>query len=127
MRVLLIDDSKVMRTIVRTTLAEFDLDIVEAENGAEALEVVASGPLPDLILVDWHMPVMDGLEFIREFRKSPAHAPARVLMVTTVNDVEKVQDALEAGANEYLMKPFTKDALVDKIQMLGIQLVGSGA
>ncbi len=118
MRVLVIDDSRAMRTILRTTLAEMGHESVEAGNGQEGLDRVASkGPF-ELVLVDWNMPVLNGLEFIRAVRSNPANAAMKIVMVTTEVEMGQVAKALDAGANEYLMKPFTRDSLKEKIEML---------
>jgi two-component system chemotaxis response regulator CheY len=104
--------------ILRTILAEMGHEVVEAGNGQEGLNQVQSrGPF-DLALVDWNMPVLNGYEFVQAVRADPAHAAMKIVMVTTEVEMSQVARALEAGANEYVMKPFTRDILKEKIEML---------
>ena len=118
MRALVIDDSRAMRMILRNALQELGHNVTEAGNGQEALATLqASGPF-DLALVDWNMPVLNGFEFVRAVRQLPAHNNMKLMMVTTEVETSQVARALEAGANEYLMKPFTKDLLRDKLELL---------
>jgi len=121
MKVLVVDDSKAMRRIIKQSLRDLGFDSDDAENGLVALESLEANPtLYDLVLVDWNMPEMNGYDFLCEVRKRDEYADLNILMVTTENEVEQMLKALDAGANEYLMKPFTKDALLDKIELLGI-------
>ena len=121
MKVLVVDDSKAMRRIIKQTLRDLGFESGEAEHGLMALEVLEANPTEfNLILVDWNMPEMNGYEFLCEVRKRDQFADLNILMVTTENEVEQMLKALDAGANEYLMKPFTKDALLDKLELLGI-------
>ena len=120
MRALVIDDSKPIRSILGKFLRELGFDITEAVNGKNALdELDRLGP-PDLALVDWNMPEMNGLEFVRSVRANPIYDQVPLMMVTTETDMERVSAALEAGANEYVMKPFTKDVILEKLQLLGM-------
>src|SRR5262245_52598030 len=112
MRALVIDDSRAVRIIINKILQEIGMEVAEAANGADAMEQLRRLPDVDLILVDWNMPVMDGLEFIKSVRAQRAFDTVRIIMVTTETESEQVTRALEAGANEYVMKPFTKDILV---------------
>ncbi len=119
MRAMVVDDSRAMRTIIGRILKEIGFEIAEAGNGQEAIEVIKTkGPIT-IALVDWNMPVMNGIEFVRAVRADAAHNEMRLMMVTTEAEVGHVSQALEAGANEYLMKPFTKDILVEKLQLVG--------
>ena len=121
MKVLVVDDSKAMRRIIKQSFRDLGFDSDEAENGLRALEVLESKPTDySLILVDWNMPEMNGYEFVCEVRKRDEFSELSILMVTTENEVEQMLKALDAGANEYLMKPFTKDALLDKLELLGV-------
>ena len=120
MRTLVIDDSRVKRIVIGNILREIGMEVIEAGNGAEGLEQMRIEPDVDLILVDWNMPVMDGLEFIRAVRSQRAYDGVRIVMVTTETESEQVARAFHAGANEYIMKPFTKDVLVAKINMLNV-------
>ena len=120
MLVLIIDDSRAMRAILRTTLKQLGFETVEAANGQEGLERVSDrGPF-DLALVDWNMPVMNGLEFVTAIRADPSKAGMRIMMVTTEVEMCQVARALSAGADEYVMKPFTSEILHDKLSMLGL-------
>lgn len=120
MRALVIDDSKPIRSILGKFLKELGFDITEAVNGKNALdELDRLGP-PDLALVDWNMPEMNGLDFVRSVRANQRYDQVPLMMVTTETDMERVAAALEAGANEYVMKPFTKDVILDKLQLLGM-------
>src|SRR4051812_13207747 len=115
MRALVIDDSRTVRAIIGQILREVGLEVVEAGNGREGLDRLRDDPAVELVLVDWNMPVMDGLEFIRAVRAERAYDAVRIMMVTTETEQEQVIRALDAGANEYVMKPFTRDILVAKL------------
>lgn len=118
MRAIVIDDSRAMRMILRNVLSELGHESVEATNGQEGLDTVQSqGPF-ELALVDWNMPIMNGYDFVKAVRSNPAFQAMKIVMVTTEIETSQVTKALEAGANEYVMKPFTKDALKDKLEML---------
>lgn len=124
MRALIVDDSKTMRRIVGKVVKENGFEtIVEAENGEEAMTRLrdsgADAPL-QLALVDWNMPVMDGLSFVKAAR-AEGYAELPIIMITTEGSMEYVTRAIEAGANEYLMKPFTKESLRDKLALLGFE------
>ncbi len=118
MRALVIDDSRTVRAVIGSYLTEAGLEVVEAGNGREGLDVLRRDPGIDLVLVDWNMPVMNGLEFIQAARADRAYDRVRIVMVTTETEQEQVIRALEAGANEYVMKPFTKEILVAKLSLL---------
>jgi two-component system chemotaxis response regulator CheY len=120
MRVLVIDDSRTVRAIIGKILREVGLEVVEAANGREGLEQMSQPPGVELVLVDWNMPVMNGLEFIQAVRAERAYDSVRIMMVTTETEQEQVMRALSAGANEYMMKPFTKEILVAKLGLLDI-------
>jgi two-component system chemotaxis response regulator CheY len=120
MRALVIDDSRAVRVIIGKILREIGMEVIEAANGREALERMNSDGSVELVLVDWNMPEMNGLDFIRAIRARREFDPVRILMVTTETESEQVSRALEAGANEYLMKPFTKDVLVAKLNLLDV-------
>ena len=118
-RALIVDDSKSTRMILARTLKEFGYVVTEAADGKQALEELSqSEQVPELILTDWNMPVMNGLEFVREVRKADRFASSAVVMVTTRTEMDQIVLALEAGANEYVMKPFTKEILGDKLRLL---------
>lgn len=120
MRALVIDDSRTVRMIIRRTLIELGLEVVEAGNGREGLEQLRQQEDVGLVLVDWNMPEMNGLEFIQAVRAQRAYDAVRLVMVTTETEQEQVLRALDAGANEYVMKPFTKEILVAKINLLDV-------
>ncbi len=121
MRALVIDDSKAIRIVLRKLLGELGFEVVEAADGREALQRL-NGPMGpfDLALVDWNMPEMNGLEFVREVRGQGGHEDLTMVMVTTETESGQVVRALAAGANEYIMKPFSRDVLLDKLSMLGL-------
>ena len=122
MRVLVVDDSRAVRTMIRGMLEEaFSYSVVEAGNGEEALTQFKEFPDITLAFVDWNMPVMNGLEFVEAVRKKPDSTQLRIVMVTTETEAERVMQALTAGANEYIMKPFDEDILRDKLSILGIE------
>lgn len=120
MKALVVDDSRPIRTIETSILRDLGFDTSTACNGREALECLESGLLPDVVLVDWNMPEMDGLSFVKAVRSEKRYASMPVLMVTTETESEQMMKALLAGADEYLMKPFQKDGLVDKLRLLGV-------
>jgi two-component system chemotaxis response regulator CheY len=95
-------------------------EVREAGNGAEALATLNAGGPPNLVMADWNMPVMDGLELLRQIRASAQFATVPVVMVTTEAEVDQMTAALAAGATEYIMKPFTKEILADKLRMAGL-------
>jgi two-component system chemotaxis response regulator CheY len=117
-KALVVDDSKAIRKIERKYLEELGFEVLEAENGKEALEVLKEHPDISLILLDWHMPIMNGYEFLKTLRANPQYQEIKVMMVTTENQQKSVIDAIMAGANEYLMKPFDKEMLETKIRYL---------
>jgi two-component system, chemotaxis family, chemotaxis protein CheY len=124
MRALIIDDSRAMRSILRRIIAELGFETAEAAHGQEALDQLEAGPLPDLCLIDWNMPVMDGYTFITRVRANPAWRGLTLVMVTTESEQSQIVRALAAGAHEYVIKPFTPDAIVEKLELLG--LLGKG-
>jgi two-component system chemotaxis response regulator CheY len=120
---LIVDDSKAMRTFLAMLGREMSFAIVEAANGCEALNLLALSRLGDpfdVALVDWEMPRMNGLEFVRTVRRNHAFARLKLLMITRQNSLERVAEALAAGADDFLMKPVTKEMLADKLQILGV-------
>jgi two-component system, chemotaxis family, chemotaxis protein CheY len=116
---LVVDDSSVVRKIARRILEELDFQIIEAEDGEKALEACKQN-LPDAILLDWNMPVMDGYEFLGNLRSMPGGSQPKVVFCTTENDIDHISRALHAGANEYIMKPFDKDIVAAKFQQVGL-------
>ena len=119
-RALVIDDSRTIRSILSKKLVHLGFKVSQAENGQVALDVLHATPLISLVLVDWNMPVMNGLEFVKAVRADTAYNNLTIVMVTTETEQEQVLRALEAGANEYLMKPFTREILVAKLSLLDV-------
>lgn len=117
-RALVVDDSQAIRTIVGRFLRELGFEVSEAADGEEALNRVRA-ERPDLVLVDWNMPVMDGLELVRAVRANPDWERIQLMMVTTETEPAQIVRALGAGADEYLLKPFTRDGLAGKLALLG--------
>ena len=116
---LVVDDSSVVRKIARRILEEMEFEIVEAEDGEKALEVCKRA-LPDAVLLDWNMPIMDGYEFLGNLRRMPGGDTPKVVFCTTENGIDRIARALEAGANEYIMKPFDKDIVAAKFMEVGL-------
>jgi len=119
-RALIIDDSRAMRAIVGKVVKELGFEVLEASDGRQALAQLERAGLVELALVDWHMPDMNGLEFVQAVRAQHTYDGMKMMMITSQTEVEPMAMALKAGANEYLMKPFTKDAMQVKLQILGI-------
>ena len=116
---LVVDDSKVVRMVARKILEGLSFEIVEAADGREALER-CSERMPDAVLLDWNMPVMNGIEFLREMRIRPGGNAPVVVFCTTENDMSHIQEAIAAGANEYIMKPFDADIIQSKFSQTGL-------
>lgn len=120
MRALVIDDSRVMRRIVAGILHSLGFETVEAADGRQALDVMEAGTQVDLACIDWNMPVMNGLEFVTAVRENRDWRDVTLMMVTTESEHGQIVRALAAGAHEYVIKPFTPDAIRDKLQLLGL-------
>jgi two-component system chemotaxis response regulator CheY len=123
MKMLVIDDSRTMRMLLTSLGHEMSFDTTEADDGLAGLKaLIHNDPREpfDIILVDWEMPRMNGLEFIQAVRQNRDFADLKLLMITTLNSMEQVATALMAGANEYLMKPVTRESLEEKLQIIGI-------
>ena len=120
MRALVIDDSRAMRSIIGRILTDLGYQFVEAENGRYGLDRYEAGGPFDVAFVDWNMPVMNGLEFIRAVRADRKDRRLPIVMVTTEAETDRMMLALAAGASEYVMKPFTKDILLGKLELLGL-------
>lgn len=125
-KALVVDDSKTMRMLLANTLTELGFEVQEAANGKDALEIIeAHKASVTLILVDWNMPEMNGLDLLKQLRQNPELSSLVAIMVTSEIEMDCIAQALEAGANEYVMKPFTKDIIVGKIQLAGIRICGA--
>lgn len=122
MRALVIDDSRAMRTYVRMVLDKAGFEIVEAGNGKEALQRLEENWPIDVAMVDWNMPICNGYEFVKEARANDAWNDMRIVMATTESEIDQIVKALDAGANEYLMKPFDQDAILDKLAIVGVKV-----
>jgi len=121
-KALVVDDSRTIRMILAKTLRGLGFEVTEAGDGEEALAVLDGGFDADLLLVDWNMPVMTGIELVEALRSAPRSSTAKVVMVTTETEIPQVVRALTAGADEYVMKPFTADVIQEKLQLLGFDL-----
>lgn len=118
---LVVDDSRTIRRILSETLKELGYDVSEAENGRVALDALhAVNTRVQFILTDWNMPEMNGLEFLKHVREEKRFDRIPVIMVTSETEAGQMVEALEAGANEYIMKPFTPDILTDKLRIAGV-------
>jgi two-component system chemotaxis response regulator CheY len=116
---LIVDDSRVVRKVARRIIEELGFEIEEAAEGKSALDLCKTR-LPDVVLLDWNMPVMNGLEFLMELRQVPDGNKPVVIFCTTENDIAHIQAAIGAGADEYIMKPFDSDILHAKFQQVGL-------
>lgn len=122
MRALIIEDSRAMRSILAGILGDTGIEVDLAADAEEALEILDTGGDFEFALVDWNLPAMSGLDLVRVIRELPDHAGMRLMMVTTETQLSRVQEALEAGADEYIMKPFDKEMLLEKLALLGIEV-----
>lgn len=122
MQSLVIDDSRAMRLILGRMLRDLGFAVAEATHGRDGLDQLGGGLAPELVLVDWNMPEMTGIEFLEAMRQPPYSSVAKVIMVTTETEIPQVMRALGAGADEYLMKPFTKESVLDKLHLLGFEV-----
>jgi two-component system, chemotaxis family, chemotaxis protein CheY len=120
-KALVVDDSKAIRMILSRILTGLGYEVLEAAGGREALKVIETEKSGvELILLDWNMPEMNGLDLLKQLRRNPELSSPVVVMVTTETELDHMAAALDAGANEYVMKPFTRDILVEKLQLAGI-------
>lgn len=120
MRALIVDDSRATRTIIKRMLNEVGIDVVEASDGVDALRRLKEIGQADVLLVDWNMPEMNGYELLCTLRGDPQYCHVPLMMVTSETELAQMAKALEAGANEYVMKPFTKEVITEKLTLLGI-------
>ncbi|WCT74571.1 response regulator [Sphingomonas naphthae] len=117
---LVVDDSKVIRKVARHILETLDFQVDEAGDGREALERVTGAEQPDVILLDWNMPVMSGMEFLRALSTTDLPRRPKVVFCTTENSIGHIRAAISAGADEYVMKPFDRETLHSKMQIVGV-------
>lgn len=115
---LIVDDSRVIRRVSRHILETLGFTVEEAENGQEGLDI-CDRAMPDVVLLDWNMPIMSGIEFISQLRLRPSGEEPKVIFCTTENDVAHIREAIRAGADEYVMKPFDHETLQIKLQLVG--------
>lgn len=120
MKVLVVDDSRAMRLIIGSILADFGFEVVEAPNGAEAMKYFEGPRQVDLLLVDWNMPLTNGYELVCAVRSKPSNKDICIIMVTSEADQSRIDQAKTAGANEYIIKPFTKEIMQEKLTSLGL-------
>ena len=120
MLALVVDDSRAMRSILTRLLSGLGFDVAQAGDGAEAMQVLDAGTRPDVVLVDWNMPVMDGLTFIKSVRGRDDLRDISLMMVTTESEQGQIVRALAAGAHEYVIKPFTDEVIAEKLALLGL-------
>jgi two-component system chemotaxis response regulator CheY len=116
---LIVDDSRVVRMVARKILQDLEFECLEAEDGAVALAACQKA-MPDAILLDWNMPVMNGIEFLRALRQEPGGNGPKVVFCTTENDISHIQEAMSAGADEYIMKPFDSEIIQSKFTQVGL-------
>lgn len=121
MRALIIDDSRAMRSILSGILDDLGCTVEQTEDAETAASLLEKDHDFDFVLVDWNLPGMNGLELVKIIRKNPELGAIRLMMVTTETQLDRVREALEAGADEYIMKPFDKDMLLEKLTLLGIE------
>ena len=116
---LVVDDSKVIRMVARRILESLEFDISEAADGQEAL-ATCKASMPDAVLLDWNMPIMNGIDFLRALRNTDGGDAPRVVFCTSENDMAHIQEAMSIGANEYIMKPFDRDIIESKFLQVGL-------
>ena len=119
-RVLVVDDSHAMRMMLSNMLTEMGFEVAQAQHGREGLDHLCGHPETALALVDWNMPVMTGLEMVEAVRRDSALNGVKLMVVTTESEMSQMARALNAGANEYVLKPFTKDVIKDKLTLLHV-------
>lgn len=124
MQALVVDDSRAMRMVLKKIMTSLGFEVLEAGHGLEALEQLKNNTDVGVCLVDWNMPEMDGLEFVKTMRGDHAYADIRVCMVSAENDMTKIARALMMGADEYAMKPVTKEIIVEKLDIMNVPVAG---
>lgn len=124
MKALVIDDSRAMRRIISDIMKSLGYEVTEAGHGLEALERLKQDGTPDVVLVDWNMPEMDGLEFLKTVRAEAAYLDLPIMMITTETEMERMAMAFMAGVNEFVMKPFDAATIEAKLQLLGVGCSG---
>ncbi len=122
MNALVVDDSRAMRKILRSILLDLGYQIIEAEHGLDAIEKLKENDPFEIALVDWNMPEMNGLEFVQHVRENSDHDNMKLVMVTTETEPDRMVKALMAGVDEFVMKPFTPEILIDKLRLIGVSV-----
>jgi two-component system, chemotaxis family, chemotaxis protein CheY len=120
MKALVVDDSRAMRMVLSQILGACGFEVGQAQHGKEALVHLSANPDTSLALIDWNMPEMNGLELVHAVRAKPTLNGVKLMMVTTETEMSHLQEAMVAGADEYVMKPFTKDVLIGKLRLIGL-------
>lgn len=118
-KAMVVDDSGIVRRVSRGIMESIGYTVCEAEDGQKALEVFTAN-MPSIILLDWHMPVMNGIEFLKVLRARPDGQDVKIIFCTTETQLDSIQDAITSGANEYVMKPFDEDIIRGKLEQLGL-------
>ena len=118
-RCLIVDDSRVVRKVARRIVEDLSFDADEAADGQRALDACRKG-MPDAVLLDWNMPVMNGIDFLRALRREPGGERPVVVFCTTENDMSHIAEAIRSGANEYIMKPFDSEIIESKFSEVGL-------
>lgn len=122
MNALIVDDSRAMRRILRGIVTQLGFDVIEASNGAEGYDKLTANEDIELVLVDWNMPVMNGIELVKKVRSEPRYETLKMVMVTTETEPQQMARAIMAGVDEFVMKPFTSDILIDKFKLIGVRM-----
>jgi two-component system chemotaxis response regulator CheY len=122
MRALVVDDSRAIRRIITNMLVKLGYEVHQAEHGIDALQRLEEIGAPDILLVDWNMPEMNGIQLIKAVRADPRYSDMPIMMVTTETEMDRMAQAFIAGANEYVMKPFDQNTIADKLQLLGLNV-----
>ncbi len=118
MKALVVDDSRAMRMMLSNMLTGMGFEVAQAQDGREGLEHLTGHPDTEVALVDWNMPVMTGIEMVEAVRRDSALSRVKLMMVTTESEISQMERALRAGANEFVLKPFTKDVITEKLKLL---------
>ena len=120
MKAIVVDDSKVSRGLIKRVLVSLGIECIEAGDGQEALKFLRDSEPPDLAMLDWNMPIMNGYELVKAIRAERRYDAMRVIMCTSETETDQMHKALMAGADEYIMKPFTAEGVLSKLEMLGL-------
>lgn len=121
MNALIIDDSRAMRRILSSIVKPLGFEVIEAGDGQQGLERLLEHDDIEIVLVDWNMPVMNGLDFVKKVRATAGYEQQKIMMVTTETEPAQMARALMSGVDEFVMKPFTPDILVEKLKLIGVQ------